>query len=213
MATYSLESVLQSVFDEFCTSPSADQLQCMSEVIANGDFDEPPSWQSDDIEDWIRSRLSSQDWYEGLVDEEMVAWDGAISALFEHTEFDLQAHGFHCAVSDMFITMADKAFEKRNEQAVIRQFWPFRYFDTYHAGVEPVDQIYFPCHALLTNEQVATLLGEVAEYDRLLEELAQNSPDWVEHWRPQIDEDLKEALPALREIVEQGRMWYSRFDF
>jgi hypothetical protein len=72
---------------------------------------------------------------------------------------------------------------------------------------------YFPTHALLTNEQVGRLIKEVSAYDSLLAELAKDKPDFVERWREQIQEDLKEGLPALGEIHKQKRMWYSQLDY
>jgi hypothetical protein len=139
----------------------------------------------------------------------MQAWENAIRALLDEPKFGRKAHGFHCAVGDMFIDIAARVYRKRGENAVVCQFWPYRFFDDY--GLD--GRGYFPTHALLTNDQVGKVIEEVSQYDSLLDELAKDKPDFVERWRDQIQDDIQEGLPALREIHKQKRMWYSQFDF
>jgi hypothetical protein len=207
MATYSLNSIDAKVFDRFVAKPSASQLKCVAEKLAQAELDDAP-WASDPM-GWIRRHLSEPDWYKGLTEDQMQAWDNGIRALLDQPEFGLKAHGYHCAVSDMFIEIAARVYKRRGADAVVYKFWPYRFFDDY--GLDQMG--YFPTHALLTNEQVGKLIEEVGQYEVLLAELAADKPDFVERWREQIGEDLKEGMPALREIHQQGRMWYAQLDY
>jgi hypothetical protein len=208
MATYSLNSINSKAFDEFIVKPSAPQLECIAAKFAQAELHETPPW-ADDPQEWIRRHLSEPDWYKDLTEDRMQAWDNGIRELLHQPEFDLKAHGFHCAVGDMFIQIAAKVYERRGADAVVCKFWPYRFFDDY--GLDHMG--YFPTHALLTNEQVGKLIEEVGDYDALLEELAAHKPDFVARWRDQIKDDIQEAMPALREIHQQKRMWYSQFDY
>lgn len=207
MATYSLGSIDAKVFDRFVAKPAASDLKCIAQKLAEADVTSPP-W-AEDPTDWIRHHVAEPDWYQGLTEEQMQAWENAIRALLDEPKFGKTAHGYHCAVGDMFITIAARVYEKRGEKAVVRQFWPYRFFDNY--GLDGMG--YFPTHALLTNEQVGKLIEEVSQYEALLAELARDKPDFVERWREPIEEDLKEGLPALGEIHKQKRMWYAQLDY
>ncbi len=208
MATYSLNSVNEGVFDKFVTKPSAVQLEFIAQKLAQAEVNDAPPW-ADDPTDWIRHHMSEPDWYKGLTEDQMQAWDNGIRALLDQPKFGLKAHGFHCAVSDMFIQIAARVYKRRGVNAVVCQFWPYRYFDDY--GLDYMG--YFPTHALLTNEQVGKLIEEVSPYDSLLAELAEDKPDFVERWRDQINSDIEEGMPALREIHKQKRMWYAQLDY
>ena len=213
MATRSLQSILESEFLKFCETPTDAQVQCVAKCLKiDEDFGVPAQW-GDDPQGWLRKQLPKGDWYVDLSEEEMEAWDAGISELMHRGEFELKSHGFHCAVGDMFIEIAAQAYQLREKDAVVRRFWPYRYHGNYFPELEPVERRYFPCHALLTNQQVGALLDEFSDYDSLLDTMAQDSPEFVNRWQDAIADDLKEALPALQEIHQQKRMWYSIFDF
>ena len=208
MATYSLTSVEAGAFDRFVAGPSAAQVACVAGHLTRAEPGGAAPWAGDPA-DWVRRHVAEPDWYRGLAEGEMQAWENGVRALLDRPEFGLAAHGFHCAVSDMFVELAARAYRRRGAAAVVRRFWPYRYTDEY--GLD--GRGYFPTHALLTPEQVGRLLGEVGEYDALLAELSADKPAFVDRWREQIGEDLREAVPALREIHGRGRMWYAQLDY
>jgi len=214
MATYSLHSIDQAAFDAFVANPTDDQLELMAT-----EFNACHSPAADWTVDSVVQNLARNVWYEGLDEWQMGGWESGMSSLLERPEFDLRAHGYHCSVSDMFIELASLAYTDRGVDAIVRRFWPYRFFDICvrtRVGRDPkLDRLgyYGPSHALLTNAQVGQLLDEVSQYPQLLDELAKGSPSFVAHWRRDIEMTLnEEAVPALTEIHNGKRMWYSMFD-
>ena len=208
MATYSLTSVEAGAFDRVVAGPSAAQLACVAEHLTRADPGGAAPWAGAPA-DWARRHLAEPDWYKGLAEDQMQGWENGVRAVLDRPEFGLAAHGHYCAVSDMFVELAARAYRRRGADAVVRRFWPYRYTDEY--GLD--GRGYFPTHALLTTDQVGRLLEEVSGYDALLAELAADKPAFVDRWREQIGEDLREALPALREMHGRGRMWYAQLDY
>jgi len=207
MATYSLNSIDETAFVQACNAPSHELIRVIAESLARAEV-EGAVWTGSPDE-WIRGHLSAGDWYESLSEDEMEAWEAAVREMLDEPQFALKSHGFHCAVGDMFIEMAAKVYRKRSVDAVVLQFWPYRFFDTYDLDYTG----YSPTYALLTNEQIGRLIDEVADYDALMAEYAKDKPEFVDRWREQINDDVQEAMPALQEIYDQKRMWYAQFDF
>ncbi len=215
MATWSLHSIDEAVFDSFVATPTDDQLELMV-AKSNANDSEATEWTADSV----LQNLTRNVWYEGLDVWQMRGWDNAIESLLERSEFDMRAHGYHCSVSDMFIELATLAYADRGVDAIVRRFWPYRFFDICvrtRVGRDPqMDRFddYFPTHALLTNAQVGQLLEEVAQYPALLDEFAKGNPSFVARWRSEIETELtEEAVPALTEIFNGQRMWYAMLDY
>jgi hypothetical protein len=214
MASYSLHSIDQTAFDEFVVTPSETQLHPIVNAINESDS-EGEKWTAESV----ALTLAQDVWYERLDEFQMFGWDRGLDSLLERPEFDLRVHGVHCSISDMFIELASLAYADRGVDAIARRFWPYHFFDICvrtRIGRDPtMDRFeqYFPSHALLTNAQVGQLLDETSQYPLLLQELADGNQSFVEKWRLEIDVELKEAVPALMESHNEGRMWYSMFDY
>lgn len=211
MATYSLQSIDERAFDAFVRKPTKAQIATLVEKMVQLDYYQPPVWQGSEAA-WATKHLEAPDWYANLAEEEMQAWENGIRTVVELPEFDLRGHGFHCAVSMEFIDFAARAFAHRGQDAVVRNFFPYRYFGGYHPELEAHERIFNPFHALLSSSSIARLIEEVSDYDSLLRDAFPKSPARAEMFKQQIDDDLQEAIEPLKTMAANGRMWYAVVD-
>ena len=226
MPFYQNVAIDEASFLGFVAEPNDELLgqfvaQLSANEQANSFFEfEQPMWENN-TQQWVRKRLALDDWYQGLSEAAMVAWEHAVMYLLDEGFFECDNSKIHFmehgAVHFDVFEFAEIVFGDRGVESRISKMYPYRFHGVPPEieAVEPVDRVFWVNHALLDSGQIQELIGELTNYSELLSDFTPSSSSVFESVHARRDNailEAKELVDFLTSLNENGSMWYARID-
>ena len=215
----------QSAFLSFVASPSDAQLATFVELLgsdeqANSWFaEEPPAWHNDP-NSWVRDRLHETDWYAGMSEPEMVAWEHAMIYINDRCNFETAAPLAimeHAAVDFDVFEFATSILERNGKETVCGRMFPYR-FNGVSAEIEEIEpwaRVFNINHAMLDVAQIEQLIIEFSDYENLLSDFTPGFESVfrsVEERKLNAINEARDLLGFLTSLVQTNSMWFAMID-
>ena len=181
--------------------------------------EQPPVW-ADDPAGWVRGRFAVDDWYAGLSEPEMLAWDHAVTGVYADEGLKSSAAFSPWPGDGMPMPLfeaAGAALRLAGEDAEVCELRPLRCNGLPAEVLEtpPQDRVYWPQHAVVTPEQAARMVPVFERFGELTADLDPGDAAWAREWRhfrEPLADDAAALTAYLRELVAADATWFAWLD-